>query len=171
MSDKSSPNKDDAPDPEVEVLLDKADNILTAKLDPLMRETYSGDPEKLAEWDALMQEYARVATEAERPPTESNTLAEKEAEEARLAQEISERMEMISSDLDRFMNRELPDLEVDAALERDFLAMHEIDAVMRQRCQDHPDQLAKWQEVMDYLEEVETKYKVMRAAEDAHPGN
>ena len=50
-------------DPKVQTLLDQADQILTAELDPLMRDALSADPEKLAEWDALMQEYARVAAE------------------------------------------------------------------------------------------------------------
>jgi hypothetical protein len=171
MNDKSSRKKEDASDPKVAALLDQADEILTAKLDPLMRETYSADPEKLAEWDALMREYADVAQEPEAPHTASESLAENEAEEARLSQEISERMDMISSDLDRFVNREPPDLELDAALERNFLAMHELDAVMRQRCRDYPGQLAKWEEVVDYLEEVETRYKAMLEAEDAQPGN
>ncbi|MDX6443895.1 MAG: hypothetical protein QOH71_969 [Blastocatellia bacterium] len=83
-----------------------------------------------------MQEYARVGAEDQPPPFESDPGSEKEAEETRLSQEIRERMEMISSDLDRFMDRQPPDLEVDAALERNFAAMHELDAVMRQRCRD-----------------------------------
>ena len=90
---------------------------------------------------------------------------------SRLAEEINERMEMISSDLDRFINRQPPDLEVDAALERNFAAMHELDAVMRQRCRNYPAQLAGWEAVMEYLEEVETRFKAGVEAEDVEPAN
>ena len=158
-------------DPKVEVLIDEADEILTAQIDPMMREALSADPEKLAEWDALMQEYARVAAEAQAPPTESETVPEKEAEEARLSQEIRERMDIISSDLERFIDRQPPDLEVDAALERNLAAMHELDAVMRQRCRDYPAQLAEWEAVMEYLEEIETRYAVGLEAENVEPEN
>lgn len=158
-------------DPKVQTLIDQADQNLTAELDPMMRDALSADPEKLAEWDALMQEYARVAAEDQAPPTASETVSEKEAEEARLSQEIRERMDMISSDLHRFMDRQPPDLEVEAALERTFAAMHELDAVMRQRCRDFPAQLAEWEAVMEYLEEVETRYAIALEAENAQPEN
>lgn len=190
MNDESSPSKEDsaaheveptadnnpaqsegASDPKVEVLLDQADDILTAQIDPMIREALSADPEKLAEWDALMQEYARVGAEDQAPPTESETVPEKEAEEARLSREIRERLDMISSDLDRFMDRQPPDLEVDVALERNFAAMHELDAVMRQRCRDFPAQLAEWEAVMEYLEEIETRYAVGLEAENVEPEN
>jgi hypothetical protein len=155
----------------VEVLLDQADEILTAEIDPMVREALKADPEKLAEWDALMQEYAQIAAEDQAPPIESETVSEKEAEEARLSQEIRERMDLISSDLDRFMDRQPPDLEVDAALKRNFAAMHELDAVMRQRCRDFPAQLAGWETVMEYLEEVETRFMVALEAENVEPEN
>jgi hypothetical protein len=190
MNDESSPSREDfaaheieqpahnspaqsegASDPKVRMLLDQTDQILTAQLDPVVREALSADPEKLAEWDALMQEYARIAAEDQGPRTESETVSEKEAEEARLSQEIRERLDMISSNLDRFMNRQPPDLEVEAALERNFAAMHELDAVMRERCRDFPAQLAEWEAVMEYLEEVETKNAIGLEAENAEPEN
>jgi hypothetical protein len=159
-----------APDAKIQTLINQADEILM-KIDPMMREALTAQPEKLAEWDALMQGYARVAAEDQSPPVASETVSEKEAEEARLAQEIRERMDLISADLDRFMDRQGPDLEVDAALERNFAAMHELDAVMRQRCRDFPAQLAKWEEVMEYLEEVKKRYAVALEADNAQREN
>jgi len=52
-----------------------------------------------------------------------------------------------------------------------FAAMHELDAVMRQRCRDFPAQLAEWEAVVEYLEEVETKYAIALKAENAQPEN
>ena len=43
-------------DPVIEVLLQDAAE-LTAKLDPMVREQFKGDPETLAEWDKIMQEF------------------------------------------------------------------------------------------------------------------
>jgi hypothetical protein len=190
MNDESSPSKEDfaaheseqtadnnpaqsegAFDPRVEVLLDQADELLTAKIDPMMREALSANPERLAEWGALMQEYAQIAAEDQAPCTESEPAPEKEAEEARLSREIAERLDMISSDLDRFMDRQAPDLEVDAALERNVAAMHELDAVMRERCRDFPAQLAEWGAVMEHLEKVETRLAIGLEAENAEPEN
>ena len=158
-------------DPKVQILIDQADQLLTAEIDPMMREALSSDPEKLAEWEALMQEYAQLDAEDQNPRIESVTESEKEAEEARLSREIRERMDIISADLDRFMDRQPPDLEVEAALERSFAAMHELDTVMRQRCRDFPAQLAEWEAVMVYLEEVEMKFAIGLEAEDAEPEN
>jgi hypothetical protein len=98
-------------DPKVQILINQVDEILTRQLDPMMREALSAQPEKLADWDALMQEYARVSAEDESPQVASETVSEEEAEEARLAQEIRERIDLISADLDRFMDRQGPDLE------------------------------------------------------------
>jgi hypothetical protein len=170
-ADNNPPQSGGASDPKVQILIDQADEILTAQIDPVMREALSANPDKLAEWDALTQEYARVAAEDQGPPTESETASEKELEEARLSQEIRERMDTISSDLDRFMDREPPDTEVDATLERNFAAMHELDAVMRQRGRDSPAQLAEWEAVMEYLEEIETRYTIALEAENAEPDN
>jgi hypothetical protein len=69
------------------------------------------------------------------------------------------------------MDRQPPDLEVDAAFERNFAAMHELDAVMRQRCRDFPAQLAGWETVMEYLEEVETRFIAGLEAENVEPEN
>ena len=170
-TDNNPAQSESASNPKVQILLDQADQILTAQIDPVMREALSANPEKLAEWDALMQEYAQIAAEDQAPPIESETVSEKEAEEARLSQEIRERMDMISSDLDRFMDRQPPDLEVDVALERNFAAIHEVDALIRQRCRDFPAQLAEWEAVMESIEEVETRFAIALEAENAEPEN
>jgi hypothetical protein len=170
-AENNSPQSEGAFDPKVQILLDQADQLLTTQIDPVMREAFAADPEKLAEWDALMQEYAQIAAEDQAPPTESETRSEREIEEARLSEDIRERMDMISSDLDRFMDRQPPDLEVDVALERNFAAMHEVDALMRQRCLDFPAQLAEWEAVMEYLEEVERRFAIGLEAENAEPEN
>lgn len=186
MNDETSPSKEGAheieepadinhaqsegaSDPKVRVLLDRIDQLIT-QLDPVVREELAAKPESLAEWDALMQEYAQNAADEERPTIEE-TVSQKEAEEERLSREIRERMDMISSDLDRFMDRDPLDLEVDAALERSFAAMHEVDAAMRERCRDFPAQLAEWAAVMDGVEEVETRYAIALEVENAAPEN
>jgi len=170
-AENNPPQSEGASDPKVQMLLDQADQLLTTQIDPVMREAFAADPERLAEWDALMQEYAQIAAEDQAPPTESETMSEKEIEEARLSEDIRERMDMISSDLDRFMDRQPPDLEVDVALARNFAAMHELDAVMRQRCRDFPAQLAEWEAVMESIEEVETRFAIGLEAENAEPEN
>ena len=170
-TDNNPAQSEGASDPKVQMLLDQADQLLTTQIDPVMREAFAADPERLAEWDALMQEYAQIAAEDQAPPTESETMSEKEIEEARLSEDIRERMDMISSDLDRFMDRQPPDLEVDVALARNFAAMHELDAVMRQRCRDFPAQLAEWEAVMESIEEVETRFAIGLEAENAEPEN
>lgn len=189
MNNESSPSKEDSAahgneqsgdntrgqsegafDPKVEMLLEQGDKII-AQMDPIMREALSGKPEELAEWEALMQEYAQIAAEGQKPHSESASESEKEAEEARLSREISERMALISADLDRFMNREPPDLEIEGALERNFAAMHELDLIMRQRCRDYPAQLAEWLQVMEFMDELETMFALGREAENAEPAN
>jgi DNA repair ATPase RecN len=126
-----------------------------------VREDLKAHPEKLAEWDALMQDYAQ-AVEEDR----------KEAEERRLTEEIGERVDQISADIDRLMELDPLDLDVDAALARNFAAMHELDAVMRERCRDYPAQLARWEEeVMGHLKELEAICAAAWEAEKAQPEN
>jgi hypothetical protein len=53
--DKENPTgPDEETDPRIVKLLDEADRI-TNELDPIIRETFQDDPEKLAEWDEIMR--------------------------------------------------------------------------------------------------------------------
>src|SRR5215831_1952250 len=61
----------------IETLVAEAEEILASQIDPMMREALREDPEKLAEWDALMQQCAEAAAQDDR-----------EAEEAKVAAEI-----------------------------------------------------------------------------------
>src|SRR5580765_8054122 len=65
----------------IETLVAEAEEIISSQIDPMMREALQGDPEKLAEWDALMQQCAEAAAADER-----------EAEEEKVAEEIREHM-------------------------------------------------------------------------------
>jgi len=159
------PQSEGASDPKVRALLDRIDQLIT-QLDPVVREELAAKPESLAEWDALMQEYAQNAEEEERPRI-VETVSQKEAEEERLSREINERMDLINSDLERFMDRDPLDLEVEPALKRNFAAMHEVDAAMRERCRDLPEQLAEWEAVMEGVEEVETRFAIALEVDNA----
>src|SRR4051812_34306450 len=63
----------------IETLVDEAEEIISSQIDPMMREALRGNPEQLAEWDALMQQCAEAAVADER-----------EAEGAKVAAEIRE---------------------------------------------------------------------------------
>lgn len=48
---------DEAGDPNVEQLIREADALLRQRLDPMVHEAFRDHPEKLAEWESIMQEY------------------------------------------------------------------------------------------------------------------
>jgi hypothetical protein len=56
INKKKFPEPDEPPDPVVEKLLAEADEALE-KLDPMVREAFRDHPERLAEWDEIMQAY------------------------------------------------------------------------------------------------------------------
>lgn len=130
------------------------------KLDVMIHEELRHKPEAIAEWDAMMRENADVFAEHE-----------KEVEERKLDREIHELLDRIDADVERFLNREPPDLEIEEALARSFARMHELDAIMRLRYRDYPEKLATWEEAMDSLSESEAIFKAALEEENAQPGN
>ena len=145
----------------VETLIDEAEEILTSEIDPMMREALRGNPEKLAEWDTLMQQCAEAAAEDQR-----------EAEEAKVAAEIREHMERISAEVDRLEQLDPTDLEVNEGLARNLAAIHEVDAIMRTKCEKYPAELAKWEEgVMRPVRLLEMMFVEAMHIENEKPGN
>ena len=71
---------------------------------------------------------------------------QREAEEAKVAEEIREHMERISAEVDRLEQLDPTDLEVNEGLARTIAGIHEVDAVMRAKCRNYPAELAKWED-------------------------
>lgn len=135
------------------------------KLDSAIRQEPNLKPEVLAEWDAIMLEYADVLAEDAR-----------EAEEAELDRELREHMDRISADMDWLASLDPMDLqtnlEAEETLARNLAAWNELDAIMRLRCRDFPDKLAKWEEgVMKLVRKNEAMFEAGMAAEKAKPEN
>jgi DNA repair ATPase RecN len=145
----------------LETLVNEAQEIISSQIDPMMREALQGDPEKLAEWDALMQQCAEAAAADER-----------EAEEEKVAEEIREHMNRVSAEMDRLDQLDPTDLEVNEGLARTIAAMHELDEVMRAKCGDYPAELANWEDgVMAKVRLLEAMFNEAREAENANPAN
>jgi uncharacterized protein (DUF2236 family) len=140
--------------------LDRGRKIVMA-LDLTVREELRHKPEAIAEWDQLMREHADVLTNDEAE-------ALRAAEESKLDEQIGEMMDRINDDLDQYIGRPQPDLEVDAALERNLAAMRDVDLLMRRRYRDDPAQLQKWEYVINYAENVSA---LGRELEDSFPAN
>lgn len=120
-SNNMSTEVDGESDPTLhELLAQGVEHVKT--LDAMIHRDFSHKPEFVAEWDAIMREYADVFAKHE-----------KEAEEKRLSEEIDKRIQQINADLDRFTDREGPDLEVDEALARNFASIHDIDGHLSQK--------------------------------------
>jgi hypothetical protein len=56
INKKKYPGPEEPPDPHTEKLLAEAGEALD-KLDPIVRETFRDEPDKLAEWDDIMQDW------------------------------------------------------------------------------------------------------------------
>src|SRR5262249_22316634 len=84
-------------------------------------------------------------------------------------EEIRETFAKMNARLDRFADRQPPDLEVDEELERSLRDMHEVDKAMREQCRDSPENLLKWEEAMEYLQELEERYRRGLEFEDSQP--
>ena len=166
--DKESPAPEGESNPLLEPLLEEG-RAIVRQLDPLIRKRYRDEPEKLAGWLSIMNDFADTLAEdeAEKPKTE----AAKEAEAAKLAAEIGAVMDRISADLDRFSTRDGPDLELEAVLERSFAALHELDAQVRLRCRDFPEEMAMWEETMELMAEAETRFERGKELEDSEAAN
>jgi hypothetical protein len=147
-------------DATLEELLDDGVQTLL-QLNRAVHEELRDKPERLAEWDALMHEYADVLAEGER-----------KAEEKKLDQEIREWMNRIGADVDRLTKLDPADLEADETLARTFASLREVDAVMRLRCRHYPDKLARWEDdVMGPVKIMEAVFTSAMEEEEAKPGN
>jgi len=151
-------------DPTLEELFAKGDETVR-KLDSAIRQEPNLKPEVLAEWDAIMREYEDIAAEEAR-----------ETEEAKLDQEIREYMDRLGAEVDWLASLDPMDLqtnlEVDETLARNFAGWNELDAVMRLRCRDFPDKLAKWEEeIMKPIRMYEAILQAGMAAEKTKPEN
>jgi len=151
-------------DPTLQEALNKIDQIIQ-QLDPVVRDELSGKPEALAEWDAIMKDYAQGVAEDAR-----------EAEEAKLQQEINEYTDRIAAQVDWLASLDPIDLqtnlEVEETMARNFAAWNELDAIMHLRCREYPDHLARWEEeIMKPIRRYEAIFAAGREAENARPEN
>jgi len=157
-------------DPEVTALLNEGAEILRSQIAPVYRQVLRDQPEQLAQWEAHMREFEEV----EAANTSTPDLAQPLNSPAGIEmsdEELAEKLESISTTLDRLDNRQPPDLEVDAALEQTFREMHEVAEVIRRKCREFPEELPKYQEFVDYLEEVEGRYGIALEFENSEPEN
>ena len=167
--DKESPVPEGELNPALEPLFQEG-NALVRQLDPLIRKRYRDEPEKLAAWLSIVKDYPDlVAVDEAESAGEAD--AAKEAEAAKLAAEIRAVMDRISADLDRFSTLDGPDLELEAVLERSFAALHELDAEVRLRCRDFPEEMAMWEETMELMAEAETRFERGKELEDSEAAN
>ena len=151
-------------DPALREALNRGSAIVR-QMDSLMHQDPGVKPENLAEWEALMEEFADVRAEYD-----------KAAEEAKLQQEIDEHMNRIAAQVDWLANLDPIDLqtnlEVEEKMAGNFAAWNELDAVMRLRCRDFPDKVARWEEeVMKPMRKLEAIFEAGVAAEKAKPEN
>jgi hypothetical protein len=168
--DTESPVPEGEPNPALQPLFEEGTAIVR-QLDPLLRERFSDQPEKLAEWARIQCDYARILAEGESARAKREAEAAKESEGLKLAADIGAVMDRVSADLDRFSALDGPDLEVEAMLERSFAALHELDFQMRVRGRDFPEQLEKWKVIMAEFEEVEARFERGRKLEESEPAN
>lgn len=168
--DKHSDDSGEESSPEVKAALKRGVDAVR-QLDPLVRERYRDEPEKLAEWLSIMNEFADVLAADEAERLKAETEAAKEAEGLKLAAEIDEVMERINADVDRLSADDGPNLETERVLEESFAALHDLDVQMRLRCRDFPEQLEKWKEMMKEWEEAEALFERGREFEASEPAN
>ena len=165
VDDKSSVAEADADhDSALREALNRGSAIVR-QMDSLMHQDPGVKPETLAEWEALMEEFADVLAEDDRA-----------AEEAKLQQEIDEHMKRISAEVDWLASLDPIDLqtnlEVEETMARNFAGWNELDAVMHLRCRDFPDKLARWEEeVIKPMRKLEAIFEAGREAENARPEN
>lgn len=157
-------------DPEVAALLNEGAAILRSQIAPVYREALRDKPEQLAEWEAHMRQFEEVEAANTSTPDVAQPL-NSPAKIEMSDEELAEKLESISANLDRFDNRQPPDLEVDAALEQTFREMHELADAINEKCRDFPEKLPMWQEFLDYLEEVEERYRIGLEFENSAPEN
>lgn len=157
-------------DPEVEALLNEGAAILRSQIAPVYREALRDKPEQLAQWEAMIREFEEVEAANTSTPHAAQPL-NSPAKIEMSDEELAEKLESISANLDRFDNLQPPDLEVDAALEQTFREMHELADIIHEKCRDFPEKLPKWQEFIDYLEEVEGRYRIALRVENDAPEN
>jgi len=169
--DKESNVPEGESDPALHPLFKEASAIIR-QLDPLIRKRYRDEPEKLAGWLSIMDDYAdTLAEDAAEAAREEAEAAAREAEAAKLDQEIRAGLDRINADVDRLMAMEATDLEFETAAERTFAGIWELDSVMRLRCRDFPEQLEKWNTTMDQFADVEAIFERGRELEDSEPAN
>ena len=168
--DKHSDDSGEESSPEVKAALKKCVDTVR-QLDPLVRERFRDEPEPLAEWLSIMNEFADVLAEDEAERREAEAEAAKEAEGFKLAAEIRAVMKRINADIDRLTAHDGPNLETETVLEQTFAALHDLDVQMRLRCRDFPEQLERWKGMMKEWEEAEALFERGREREAAEPAN
>jgi len=158
-------------DPEIKVLLDQASELVHSQIDPMMREALRDKPEALAEWEEIMRELKETEDQQVPDPARRSDVFMAPQFPGRLMSldEIRETFAMMNARLDRFADRQPPDLEVDEELERSFREMHNVDKAMREQCRDSPENLLKWEEAMEYLQELEERYRRGLEFENSQP--
>ena len=150
--------------PALQESLDKCSRTIV-QLDAAVREELRGKPEKLAEWDEIMRDFG-----------DDLEPFFKEAEEAKLQAEINEYLKQISAEVNSLASLDPVELqtntEVEETLSRNFAKWQELDAVMRLRCRDYPDKLARWEEeIMKPIGMFEAILEAGRETENAKPEN
>jgi hypothetical protein len=168
--DKESSVPEGEHDPALDPLLDEASAIVR-QLDPIYREGCRNQPEKLAEWESIMNAYPDVLAEDEEARAKAEAEAAKEAEVLKLAADVRAGLDRINADLDQLMAMEGPDLEFEAVAERVMAGIHELDDEIRLRCRDYPEQLEKWNDTMERFADVEAIFEGGRELEDSEPAN
>jgi hypothetical protein len=168
--DKESPAPDGESNPVLQPLLEEGTAIVR-QLDPLFRKQYRHEPEKLAAWLSIVNDYADLLAEDKAKGAREEAAAAKDTEAAKLAEEIRTALDRINADVDQLAAMDSADLEFEAAAERTFAAIHELDGVMLLRCRDFPEHMEKWRATMEHFAEVEAMFERGRELEDSGPAN
>jgi len=154
------PNKPPESEDSLEAAMARGVEIVR-QMNVVVHEELKHKPEALAEWDAIMEEYADILAEDET-----------KSEEAKVAAEIREHMDRISAEIDRLGQLDPTDLEVNEGIARNLAAIHEVDAIMRTKCAKYPAQLAAWEEgVMRPVKMLEMMFVEAMHVENEKPAN
>jgi len=89
-----------------------------------------------------------------------------------VAAEIRKYMDQITADVQRLEQLDPTDLEVNEGIARNLSAIHEVDAIVREKCEKYPAQLAEWEEgVMRPVRLLEMIFVEAMHVENEKPDN
>ena len=168
--DKESTVPEGESDPALQPLFDEASAIVR-QLNPLIRERYRNEPERLAAWESILNDDPELLAEDEEETAKAEAEAAKEAEGLKLAADMQAALDCIDADVDRLAAMEQTDLEFEALAQRVMTAIHELDIEMRLRGRAFPEQLERWKDEMKHFADIEAIFDRGRELEDSRPVN